>query len=152
MPKKASTEAAASLDLVELTVEQVQKAFASGIVTSEALTQAFLDRIAEFNPRYTAIVFLNPNALADARASDQRRAAGKTIGPLDGVPVVVKEPMDMVGFLTTARWGLLYSTPAPGTFPLRPGHRLSVWQAIGGAASTASGKRGHPGRAASWLT
>jgi len=109
MTKTASSGSAASLNLVELTVEQVQNAFASGTVTSEALTQAFLDRIAELNPRYNAIVFFNPDALADARASDHRRAAGKTIGPLDGVPVVVKDPMDMVGFPTTAGWGLLYS-------------------------------------------
>ena len=109
MTKTASSGSAASLNLVELTVEQVRLAFASGTVTSEALTQAFLDRIAELNPRYNAIVFFNPDALADARASDHRRAAGKTIGPLDGVPVVVKDPMDMVGFPTTAGWGLLYS-------------------------------------------
>ncbi len=98
-----------SLDLVELTVEQAQSAFAAGTTTSEALTQAFLDRIARLDPHYNAIIFLNPDALADARSSDQRRAAGQTLGPLDGVPVVVKDPMDMVGFPTTAGWRLLYS-------------------------------------------
>ena len=44
-----------TLNLVELTVEQVQNAFSSSTVTSEALTRAFLDRIAELNPRYNAI-------------------------------------------------------------------------------------------------
>jgi aspartyl-tRNA(Asn)/glutamyl-tRNA(Gln) amidotransferase subunit A len=97
------------IDLVELTVEQVQSAFASGTATSESLTQAFLDRIAAIDPRYNAIVFLNPDALADARASDKRRVEGKALGPLDGVPVVVKETLDMVGFPTTAGWKLLHA-------------------------------------------
>jgi Asp-tRNA(Asn)/Glu-tRNA(Gln) amidotransferase A subunit family amidase len=98
-----------ALDLVELTVAQAQEAFASGAVTSEALTQAFLARIATYDPQYNAIVFLNPDALADARAIDRRRAAGEALGPLAGIPVVVKDAMDMVGFPTTAGWSLLYS-------------------------------------------
>jgi Asp-tRNA(Asn)/Glu-tRNA(Gln) amidotransferase A subunit family amidase len=106
---KTAPAGSSAVNLVELTVDQLQNAFANGTLTSEALTQAFLDRIAAINPRYNAIIFLNGDALAAARASDRRRTAGKAIGPLDGVPVVVKDPMDMVGFPTTAGWGLLYS-------------------------------------------
>ncbi len=94
---------------VELTLEQTQAAFASGAITSEALTQAFLDRIATYNTHYNALCFMNPDALDDARAIDRRRAAGDTLGPLAGVPVVVKDAMDMVGFPTTAGWRLLHS-------------------------------------------
>ena len=97
------------IDLVELTVEQVQAGFASGAFTAEALTQACLDRIALYNPAYNAIVFLNPTAIEDARKIDRRRAAGEALGPLAGVPVVIKDPMDMVGFPSTAGWRLLYS-------------------------------------------
>jgi Asp-tRNA(Asn)/Glu-tRNA(Gln) amidotransferase A subunit family amidase len=97
------------IDPVELTVEQVQAGFAAGTLTSEALTQAFLDRIAQYNPRYNAIIFLNPAALDDARAIDRRRAAGEALGPLAGVPVVVKDTMDMAGFPTTGGWRLLCS-------------------------------------------
>ncbi|HXT06827.1 MAG TPA: amidase family protein [Roseiarcus sp.] len=53
-------------------------------------------------------MFLNPRALDDARASDARRARGKALGPLDGVPVVVKDAMDMAGFPTTGGWRLLH--------------------------------------------
>lgn len=70
----------AKINLVELTVEGAQAAFASGAATSEALTQAFLDRIAKYNPPYNAIIFLNPDALADAREIDRRRAAGEALG------------------------------------------------------------------------
>ena len=98
-----------AIDLVELTVEQAQAAFASGTITAEALAQAFLDRIALHNATYNAIIFLNPDALETARAIDRRRAAGEALGPLAGIPVVIKDPMDMVGFPTTAGWSLLHS-------------------------------------------
>ena len=96
-------------NLIDLTVEQVQAGFESGAFTAEALARACLDWIAAHNPKYNAIIFLNPDALDDARAIDRRRAAGEKLGPLAGVPVVVKDPMDMVGFPTTAGWSLLYS-------------------------------------------
>ena len=97
------------IDLSELTVEKCQEGFASGLFTSESLTKAYLERIAEFNPAYNAIVFLNDDALKDARAIDARRAAGEALGPLAGIPIVVKDAMDMKGFPTTGGWSLLYS-------------------------------------------
>jgi amidase len=98
-----------AVDLTTLTVEQVQEGFRTGAFTAESLAQACLRQIEAHNPRYNAIIFLNDQALADARAIDSRRAAGEALGPLAGVPVVVKDPMDMVGFPTTAGWSLLYS-------------------------------------------
>jgi amidase len=106
---KNPAAAEVSLDLERLTVEEVQAGFKSGTFTAEALVQACLRRIATYNKKYNAIIFLNPDALDDARAIDRRRAAGEELGPLAGVPVVVKDPMDMVGFPTTAGWSLLYS-------------------------------------------
>lgn len=100
---------AGNIDLTELTVEKVQEGFASGAFTSESLTKAYLDHIAEFNPSYNAIIFFNDSALDDARAVDKRRAAGEKLGPLAGVPIVVKDAMDMKGFPTTGGWSLLYS-------------------------------------------
>ena len=98
-----------TIDLIELTVEQVQAGFASGAFTSEELTKAYLERIKEFNPSYNAIVFFNEKAVEEARAIDKRRAAGEKLGPLAGIPIVVKEAMDMKGFPTTGGWSLLYS-------------------------------------------
>ena len=107
------------IDLVELTVERVQTGFASSAFTCESLTQAFLDRIAVYNAHYNAITFLNPDALETARSIDRRRAAGETLGPLAGVPVVVKDTMDMKGFPTTGGWSLL--TSKKGGVDLYPG-------------------------------
>ncbi|MGI4858709.1 MAG: amidase, partial [Janthinobacterium lividum] len=103
------TSSSDSIDVLELTVERIQAAFAAGTLSAAALCEAYLARIARINPRYNAIIFPNPAALDDARAIDRRRAAGETLGPLAGVPVVVKDTMDMVGFPTTGGWSLLYS-------------------------------------------
>ncbi len=130
------------IDPVELTVEQAQAAFASGAITSEALTEAFLDRIAEHNPHYNAIIFLNPDVLADAREIDRRRAAGEALGPLAGVPVVVKDPMDMVGFPTTAGWSLLCSKT--GGVDLMPGTDSPVVARMRAAGCVILGKTNVP--------
>lgn len=97
------------IDLTTLTVEKVQEGFLNGAFTAESLTEACLQKIATYNTHYNAIIFLNDEALADARVIDQRRLAGEALGPMAGVPVVVKDPMDMIGFPTTAGWSLLYS-------------------------------------------
>ena len=132
----------AKIDLVELTVEGAQAAFASGAATSETLTGAFLDRIAQYNPLYNAIIFLNPDALADAREIDRRRAAGEALGPLAGVPVVVKDPMDMVGFPTTAGWSLLHSKT--GGVDLMPGTDSPVVARMRAAGCVILGKTNVP--------
>ena len=96
-------------DLSTLTVEKVQEGFRSGAFNSETLVRACLAQIAQYNSYYNAIIFMNDEAIAVARSIDQRRLAGEVLGPLAGVPVVVKDPMDMVGFPTTAGWSLLHS-------------------------------------------
>lgn len=98
-----------AIDLTTLTAEKVQEGFRTGAFTAESLAESCLRQIAAYNAHYNAIIFLNDQAIADARAIDQRRLAGEALGPLAGVPVVVKDPMDMVGFPTTAGWSLLYS-------------------------------------------
>ncbi|MCX8255784.1 Amidase [Beijerinckiaceae bacterium RH AL1] len=93
---------------VEMTLADCQAAFAAG-VTSEALTTAFLQRIERYNPTYNAYITMNAAALDDARAIDKRRAAGEKLGPLAGVPVAVKDAMDMAGAPTTGGWHFLSS-------------------------------------------
>lgn len=97
-----------AIDLATLTVDTVQEGFRNGSFTAESLARACLAQIETWNGRYNAIIFLNDEAIDDARAIDRRRAAGEALGPLAGVPVVVKDPMDMVGFPTTAGWSLLH--------------------------------------------
>ena len=66
-------------DVVEASLADLTRALASGAVTSEGLVQAYLARIEAFDragPRLNAVVVDNPEALAEARESDRRRARG----------------------------------------------------------------------------
>lgn len=99
--------ASSAIDLAELTIAEVQAGFLRGAFTSERLTQACLDLIDRCNGRYRALITMNPDVLCDAREIDRRRARGEALGPLAGVPVVVKDTMDMAGLPTTGGWRLL---------------------------------------------
>jgi aspartyl-tRNA(Asn)/glutamyl-tRNA(Gln) amidotransferase subunit A len=126
---------------VELTVERAQAALRAG-TSCEALTAAFLERIETVNPQYNAIIFINPAALEDARAIDRRRAAGEPLGPLAGIPVVVKDTMDMVGFPTTAGWSLLYGKT--GGVDLMPATDSTVVARMRAAGAIILGKTNVP--------
>jgi amidase len=68
-----------------------------GQISAVALTQAYLDRIEQVDrngPRLQSVLSLNPDALAQAEASDARRAAGETLGPLDGLPILLKDNIE----------------------------------------------------------
>ncbi|WP_437669175.1 amidase [Sorangium sp. So ce131] len=83
--------------------------------------QAYLARIDEYEASYNAFTSMNPNALAEAREIDRRRRNGEVLGPLAGIPVVIKESMDYVGLPTTAGWAPLSSQAAGGIdlFPIK---------------------------------
>src|SRR5436305_1675366 len=70
---------------------------AGGRLTSVQLTQFYLDRIAALDqagPNVNSVIELNPDALQLAQDADNRRAKGKVIGPLDGIPVLLKDNID----------------------------------------------------------
>jgi amidase len=75
---------------------------AAGVVSSREVVSAHLARIDEVNPAVNAVVrVLTDDALAAADAVDRARAAGDPLGPLAGVPVTVKENIDLAGTPTT---------------------------------------------------
>jgi amidase len=70
--------------------------------SSREVVQAHLDRIAAVNPVLNAIVTLDPElALAGADAADRALAAGAEPGPLHGLPIAVKDLLDVAGMRTT---------------------------------------------------
>ena len=74
------------------TVAELSAALAAGSLTSVALTEAVIARVRAVEDRVRAFnSFDAEDALAQARASDMRRAAGQALGPLDGIPIGLKD-------------------------------------------------------------
>ncbi len=88
---------------------EISAGLAEGQVTSEAITQGYLDRIAEIDrkgPTLRSVLTINPRALDDARASDARRAAGQALGPLDGAPILLKDNIESADPMPTTAGAL----------------------------------------------
>jgi len=87
-------------------------------VSSREVVQAHLDRVEAVNPRLNAIVRLLPDqALAAADLADRAVADGAGLGPLHGVPVTVKENIDLAGTPTTQGVPALAEAVAPVDAP-----------------------------------
>ncbi|GEP36803.1 glutamyl-tRNA(Gln) amidotransferase subunit A [Nocardioides psychrotolerans] len=89
-------------DLTRTTAAQLADALAAGETTSVEVTQAHLDRIGEVDGAIHAFLHVDAEgALAQAAASDARRAAGRPASGLDGVPIAVKDILATQGLPTT---------------------------------------------------
>jgi amidase len=103
---------------LEATVAQLEAQMAAGTLTSEQLTQAYIQRIAKLDQAgpglgVNAIIELNPDALAIARQMDALRRQGKVLGPLHGIPVLLKANIDTHDRMQTTAGSLaLQGTPA----------------------------------------
>jgi amidase len=81
----------------EATVAQLQAEMASGKLTSEELTKEYIERIVALDqngPGVNAVIELNPDALVMARNADKLRKRGIVLGPLHGIPVLLKDNVD----------------------------------------------------------
>ncbi len=90
------------VDLDTVTIPELQAHMADGSLTSSALTAAYLWRIKTIDPRINAVLRTDPTALRQAAASDARHRRGGTRGPLDGIPVLLKDNVNTRGMPTTA--------------------------------------------------
>ncbi|HEX2780452.1 MAG TPA: amidase [Gemmatimonadaceae bacterium] len=93
-PAPAPTPTPRAFALDEATIAELQRMMTAGEQTSRSLCQAYLGRIAEIDgagPTLRSVIELNPDALGIADAMDTERRAGKTRGPLHGIPVLIKD-------------------------------------------------------------
>ncbi|MGH7087398.1 MAG: amidase family protein, partial [Stellaceae bacterium] len=82
----------------------IEAAYRSGALTVRALVEAYLDRIERYDragPGINAIISLNPKALAEADRLDAAFRASGPVGPLHGIPVVMKDQADVREMPTT---------------------------------------------------
>ncbi len=137
-----SPSAGPSIDVVELTAEQIQEDLAEGKYTIVQLTRAFLDRIDRYEGRYNAFISMNPGALAAAAALDEEYRARGPRGPLHGVPVVIKDIIDIGGLVTTA--GFSGFSSATGGLDMTPDDDAAVVERLREAGAVILGKTNLP--------
>jgi aspartyl-tRNA(Asn)/glutamyl-tRNA(Gln) amidotransferase subunit A len=96
----------ADLELCFLSIAEASRRIAARELSPVALTEALLARIEETDGRLHAYVRqMRASALEEARAAEARAQAGTRLGPLDGVPIAVKDLYDTAGVVTAAGTG-----------------------------------------------
>lgn len=92
------------LDIDELTIDQVRSAYKAGTYSCKQLVEAYFERINAFDrtgPKLNAITALSTTALEEAEALDEHlESKGEFVGPLHGIPVIVKDQCDTKGLET----------------------------------------------------
>ncbi len=89
--------AQAPFDVTERSVRELQTALTAGTVTSVALVDAYLARIAAYDiggPGLNSVIRQNASARVDAARLDAERRAGRVRGPLHGIPILLKDNFD----------------------------------------------------------
>ncbi|MBW8881653.1 MAG: amidase, partial [Asticcacaulis sp.] len=142
----------------------LQTAMARGDFTAEQLTQAALDAIKAKDGELHAVIIVNPDAIAQAKAIDDARKQGKNLGPLMGIPVLIKDNIETADNMATTAGSLALKDnighrDAPVVARLRAGgaiilgktnlsewanirstHSVSGWSAVGGLTGNAHDK------------
>ncbi len=115
---------------MESTIRETQAALDAGTVTSEELVEMYLARIAAYDktgPAINAMIYMNPNALAEAQALDQERRTQGARGPLHGIPILLKDNYDTFDAPTTDS-----SLSLAGTVPPDDGYLVRRLREAGG--------------------
>lgn len=151
--------AARTVKVEEVSLEQAQALMTNGKATSADLTRAYLGRIAAMDrkgPTLRSVITVNPDAIAQAKALDAERKAGRIRGPLHGVPVLIKDNIETADRMATTAGSLalkdnVTGRDAPVVAALRAAgavilgktnlsewanirstHAMSGWSAMGG--------------------
>ncbi|HLN86865.1 MAG TPA: amidase family protein, partial [Candidatus Limnocylindrales bacterium] len=93
-----------AFNLLETTIEEVHAAFNSGELTCRRLVEMYFDRIESYDkngPAINAIISLNPDALKEADRLDAAFKVSGFVGPLHGIPIIMKDQGDATPMPTT---------------------------------------------------
>ncbi|MCF6224592.1 MAG: amidase [Flavobacteriaceae bacterium] len=90
-----------NIDVDELTIAHIHKAYKEGLYTSEQLVETYLNRIARLDSSINAITFINQNAISIARSLDEEYKKTGILRPLHGIPLIVKDNINTKGLPTT---------------------------------------------------
>jgi len=110
-------------DVVEASISDIHDAMRAGTLTSKKLVQLYLDRIEAYDkqgPALNTVITINPNALARAEELDRVFSQSGLVGPLHGIPVIVKDNYDTSDLPTSAgSLSLAGSVPPNDAFQVR---------------------------------
>lgn len=144
-----------------ISVADLQDHMKAGKYTSVDLTQAALDQIKAKNGELHAVITVNPDALKRAKESDEARKVGKNLGPLMGIPVLIKDNIETADIMPTTAGSMalvanITHRDAPVVARLRAGgaiilgktnlsewanirstHSVSGWSGVGGLTANA---------------
>ena len=104
-------------DVEGRSVTDLTRDLSSGKVTSADLVRAYRARIASVDqagPTLHAVIAINPDAQSEAEASDARRRRGDRLGPLDGVPLLIKDNIEVAGPVPTTAGSLALAQNVTG--------------------------------------
>ncbi len=155
-PALATPAAATRALMSEMSVPDLQAAMKRGDFTSEELTRAAIARISAIDGKLHSVIMVNPDAVKLAQGADAARKSGKDLGPMMGVPVLVKDNMETNDPMPTTAGSLalkdnLTHRDSPSIARLRAGgavilgktnlsewanirstHSMSGWSGVGG--------------------
>ena len=102
----------------ELTIRQLQKGYKEGKYTVKDVVKVYLNRISEIDkngPMLNSIIEINPDALNIAEELEKEAAEGKPVGPLYGVPVILKDNIDTHDRMSTTAGATALRNSFPGS-------------------------------------
>jgi amidase len=154
----ALPSAAMAYDPQEKSIAELRADLAAGRTTSVELVRLYEERIAALNPKLHAVIAVNPDAVTQAEAQDAARKSGKRLGPLAGIPILIKDNIESADNMATTAGSvalkdnitrrdapLVARMRAAGAIILgktnlsewaniRSNHSISGWSGIGGQA------------------
>ena len=98
------TQSSGAFHLLEATIDDIQRAYATGEITAHELTQLYINRIEALDragPAINSIITIIPDALDQADRLDAALRVSGPVGSLHGVPVILKDQIDAAGTATT---------------------------------------------------
>ncbi len=112
--KNISAQTQNNMQIEETTVAEWQAKMKSGELSSRRLTEMYVQRIREIDPKLNSVLETNPDALAIADAMDKERKNGKIRSMMHGIPVLIKDNIDTADKMKTTAGSLaLVDAPTP---------------------------------------
>ena len=104
--------------MIDVTIDDLQGGLETGLFTSVDLVNAYLARIQEVNSTLNVVTEVNPDALLIAAELDAQRANGTTLGPLHGIPILIKNNIATKDKMnnTAGSWALVGATVPSDSF------------------------------------